>query len=71
MDSKTDYPLAQNNAKDNGPKLAQFIVDFAKRCPDTHIRVVSHSLDASVVETTSVNLDNNQTLNTTSNNNSR
>ena len=24
--SKTDYPLAQNNAKDNGLKLAQFIV---------------------------------------------
>lgn len=52
--SKTDYLLAQNNAKDNGLKLAQFIVDFDKRCPDTHIRVVSHSLGASVVETTLV-----------------
>ncbi len=33
--------------------------------------VVSHSLGASVIETTLVSLDNNQTLNTTSNNNSK
>jgi hypothetical protein len=70
--SKTDYPLAQSNAKNNGPKLANIIIDFNKRCPDTHIRLVSHSLGASVVESALVNLDNNQTLkDSISNNNSK
>jgi hypothetical protein len=42
--------MAQNNAKDNCPKLAQFIIDFNNRYLDTHIRLLSHSLGAAVIE---------------------
>lgn len=54
--------VAQNNAKDNGPLLAQFIIDFNETCPDSHIRVIAHSLGAAVVESTLASLDSNSTL---------
>ena len=69
--SKVDYPMAQNNAKDNGPKLAQFIIDFNNRCLDTHIRLLSHSLGAAVIESSLVSLDATPTLNASSSNNSK
>ncbi len=70
--SKTDYPVAQNNAKDNGPKLAEFITEFKREnnCPNTDIRIIAHSLGAAVVNSTLVNLDNIESLlaNTNGNN---
>ena len=68
--SKVDYPLAQNNAKANGLELAKFISDFRNKCKETDIRLVSHSLGAAVVNSTLVNLGNNQSLlsNSTDNN---
>jgi len=67
--SKTDYITAQNNAKDNGPLLSQFIIDFNRICPDSHIRLMAHSLGAAVVESTLVSLDTNPTLQVTVNDN--
>jgi hypothetical protein len=69
-----DYQVAKNISKDNGPLLAQFIIDFNKRCPDSHIRIIAHSLGAAVVESALVSLDTNPTLqvsiNSNNNNNS-
>ena len=67
--SKVDYPLAQNNAKVNGPELANFISNFKNKCKDTDIRLVAHSLGAAVVNSTLVNLDNIQSLLTNNNGN--
>lgn len=61
--SNTDYPVAENIAIANGPRLAEFIIDFKKTCPDSHIHLIAHSLGASVVESTLVKLDTNSTLN--------
>jgi hypothetical protein len=59
-DSKTLWEIAKSNAKYNGPKLAQFIVDFKNKCPNTdNIRLIAHSLGAEVVDSTLVSLDNN------------
>jgi hypothetical protein len=73
--SKTGYIMAQNNAKDNGPLLAQFIVNFNEICPDSHIRLMAHSLGAAVIESTLVSLDTNPTLqvstSSSNNNNSK
>jgi hypothetical protein len=70
--SKVDYPQAQNNAKDNGLELAKFISDFKNKCKETDIRLVSHSLGAAVVNSTLINLGNNQSLlANTDNNNSK
>ena len=63
-DSKTLWEIAKSNAKDNGPKLAQFIVDFKNKCPNTdNIRLIAHSLGAEVVDSTLVSLDNNTNWN--------
>lgn len=40
---------AQSAAQGNGPKLAQFAVDFKYACPNARIRFVSHSLGAQVL----------------------
>jgi pimeloyl-ACP methyl ester carboxylesterase len=70
--SKSNYFMAQDNAKDNGPLLAQFIVDFKKICPDSNIRLMAHSLGAAVAVSTLVSLDTNPTLQVTiSNNNTK
>ena len=34
-DSKVLWEIAKTNAKENGPKLAQYIVDFHNKCPNT------------------------------------
>jgi esterase/lipase superfamily enzyme len=47
----------------NGPKLAQFILDFKNRCKDTDTRLIAHSLGAAVVNSTLVSLNNNQEWN--------
>jgi hypothetical protein len=65
-DSKTHWDIkkAWDNAKtiaeDNGPKLAQFIIDFKNKCPNTNIRLIAHSLGAAIVDSTLVNLDKNE-----------
>jgi hypothetical protein len=69
--SKELYPVAEVNAKMNGPDLAQFIVDFDNICPDTHIHLLAHSLGTAVVESALVGLDTNSTLKPSSSNNSK
>ena len=58
-----NWSLAKFIAKDNGPKLAQFILDFKIQCPDTEVRLVAHSLGARVVLSTLDSLYNNQKWN--------
>jgi len=36
-------------ARNNGPKLAQFVLDLHENCPQTKIRLIAHSLGARVV----------------------
>jgi esterase/lipase superfamily enzyme len=55
--------LAKTNAKENGPKLAQYIVDFNNKCPTTKIHVITHSLGAAVVDSVLVILDKNSNWN--------
>ncbi|MGE5863065.1 MAG: alpha/beta hydrolase, partial [Nitrososphaerales archaeon] len=62
-DSKVLWDIAKTNAKENGPKLAQYIVDFNNKCPTTKIHVIAHSLGAAVVDTALVILDKNSTWN--------
>ena len=54
--------MAKTNAKENGPKLAQYIVDFNNKCPNTNIHVIAHSLGAAVVDSALVILDKNSNL---------
>jgi esterase/lipase superfamily enzyme len=57
-----------NNAKiiaaNNGPKLAQFILDFKNKCEDSKIGLIAHSLGAAVVNSALISLSNNQELDT-------
>jgi pimeloyl-ACP methyl ester carboxylesterase len=54
-------------AKDNGPKLAQFILDYMNTCKqhnqDTKIRVIGHSMGARVILSALESLDSNQQWN--------
>jgi hypothetical protein len=43
------WEIAKNVAKSNGLKLAQFILDFKKICPETDIRLIAHSLGSRIV----------------------
>ena len=60
---KNNWTIAKYIAKDNGPKLAQFILDFKIQCPNTEVRMVAHSLGARVVLSTLDSLYNNQQWN--------
>ena len=62
-DSKVLWEIAKTNAKENGPKLAQYIVDFHNKCPNTKIHLIAHSLGASVVDSALVILDKNSKWN--------
>ena len=62
-DSKVLWDLAKTNAKENGPKLAQYIVDFNNKCPTKKIHVIAHSLGAAVVDSALVILDKNSNWN--------
>jgi len=46
-------------AKNNGPKLAQFVLDLQENCPQTKIRFIAHSLGARVVLSSLHALNNN------------
>jgi esterase/lipase superfamily enzyme len=39
-------------AKQNGPKLAQFISDFMDKCPHSKVRLIGHSMGARVTLST-------------------
>lgn len=65
--SEEGWRNAKTIAASNGPKLAQFILDFKNKCVDSNIRLIAHSLGAAVVNSTLVRLSNDQKLNTGSN----
>jgi len=51
---------AIKTAKNNGPKLAQFVLDLQENCPQTKIRLIAHSLGARVVLSGLHALNNNE-----------
>jgi alpha/beta hydrolase family protein DUF900 len=57
--SKEGWKDAKAIAASNGPKLAQFILDFKDKCKESNIRLIAHSLGAAVVNSTVVSLSNN------------
>ncbi len=50
-------------AKENGPKLAKFILDLKDKCTQTKIRLIAHSLGARVVLSSLDSLNKNQIWN--------
>jgi hypothetical protein len=67
-DSNKDWNEAKIIAKENGPKLANFIIDYINTCKhqhnkDTNIRLISHSIGARVLLSTLDNLHTNPTWN--------
>lgn len=61
--SESGWHNAEIVAKENGPKLAQFIVDLKERCPQIPVRIIAHSLGARVVLSSLDSLNNNQVWN--------
>ncbi len=66
--SDTSWPAAKLIAKENGPKLANFIIDYVDTCKhqykkDTIVRLISHSLGARVLLSTLDYLNTNSTWN--------
>jgi esterase/lipase superfamily enzyme len=66
--NKNNWTIAKSIAKDNGPKLAQFILNYADTCKNLHgqdikIRLIAHSLGARVVLSALDSLYNNQKWN--------
>jgi pimeloyl-ACP methyl ester carboxylesterase len=57
---------AKSIANDNGPKLAQFILDFKNNCANegSKVRLIAHSLGARVVLSALESLNNNKEWNT-------
>lgn len=47
-------------ARNNGPKLAQFVLDLQENCPQTEIRLIAHSLGARIVLSSLHALNNNE-----------
>jgi hypothetical protein len=64
--SEEGWKNAKIIAANNGPKLAQFILDFKNRCEESEIRLIAHSLGAAVVNSALISLSNNQELDTDS-----
>jgi hypothetical protein len=67
-DSDKDWYPAEIIAKENGPKLAKFIINYVDTCKhqhdkDVNIRLISHSLGARVLLSTLDYLDINMTWN--------
>ena len=58
--NKDGWKTARNIAEKNGPKLAQFVLDFKNKCKDTDIKLIAHSLGAEVVNSTLASLSSNQ-----------
>ena len=47
--SQNGWHIAKIIAKENGPLLAKFIIDFKDNCPNSEIRIMAHSLGSRVV----------------------
>ena len=64
--NNNNWTIAKSIAKDNGPKLAQFIFDYMEKCSDSNskVRLVAHSLGSRVVLSSLDSLYNNQEWNT-------
>ena len=60
--SDIDWDHAQSIAKENGPRLAQFIIELKNKCIDTDIRLISHSMGARVILSSFTSLHNNSLL---------
>ena len=58
-----NWDIAKDNAKDNGLYLAQFLMEFKNKCPNTNIHLIAHSLGASVIDSALVILDINTNWN--------
>ena len=61
--SNVDWQPAKLIAKENGPKLSQFVLDLESNCDDIVIRLIGHSLGARVILSTLDELHNNPSLN--------
>lgn len=61
--SSSGWNYAKIIPKENGPKLAQFILDLKESCPQTEIRLIAHSLGAMVILNSLDSLHNNQIWN--------
>jgi len=59
----TGWLTAKVIAKENGPKLAQFISDYKNKCQETQMRLIAHSLGARVVLSSLESLYKNQQWN--------
>jgi pimeloyl-ACP methyl ester carboxylesterase len=57
--SDTDWNPANTLAKENGPMLAQFLVNFKEKCGTSQIRLIAHSLGARVILSTLDSLHSN------------
>lgn len=61
------WEVAKYVAKSNGLKLAQFILDFKKDCPQTDVRLIAHSLGSRIVLSSLDALNENQEWNNNKN----
>jgi ribosomal protein S17E len=52
------WDAAKINSKENGPKLAGYIISLHNKCPNTEIRTLAHSLGAFIIDEALVNLNN-------------
>jgi hypothetical protein len=68
-DIKNDkaWEVTKDVAKSNGLKLAQFILDFKKDCPQTDVRLIAHSLGSRIVLSSLDALNENQEWNNNKN----
>jgi hypothetical protein len=64
-DIKNDkaWEITKDVAKSNGLKLAQFILDFKKDCPQTDVRLIAHSLGSRIALSSLHALNENQEWN--------
>jgi hypothetical protein len=59
----TGWLIAKLIAKENGPKLAQFIFDYKNKCQATEVRLIAHSMGARVALSVLESLYKNQAWN--------
>jgi esterase/lipase superfamily enzyme len=57
------WEVTKDVAKSNGLKLAQFILDFKKECPQTDVRLIAHSLGSRIALSSLDALNENQEWN--------
>jgi esterase/lipase superfamily enzyme len=62
-DSNNLWESAKAIAKENGPRLAHFLLDLKNKCQDTKVRLIAHSLGARVALSSLDSLHKNSTWN--------